>query len=437
MMDINNQKKNTVHKAAYELDLAIIGGGASGLAAAVAAGRELGGKASIAVFDAQPRCGKKLLATGNGRCNLTNRSAKPSCYHTDDAQALHRVFSGVNVSDTLEFFETLGLICREEDEGRMYPSCGQASAVLDLLRLELVRLNIAEVCGCRVDQIRRQDNGFVMTSPLGTIRANCVIVACGGRAAPNLGGVDWGYDLLSSLGHTSTRLNPSLCPIPVESPHLSSLKGIRAHAGATIRDERGVIYSDSGEVQFGDKALSGIVMFQLSSAAANLRSDTLCVELDMLLERSGDEIVSLLTRRRTLLPHLTLENYLTGVFNKRVGMCILKQAGMTPLSRSVSELTDGDIGRIASVIKCWRFPVSGKSQWNSAQVTSGGIRLAEFDGLTMQSRLCKGIFASGEVLNVDGFCGGFNLQWAWSSGILAGRSAAERIRRESSSEKEF
>ena len=110
---------------------------------------------------------------------------------------------------------------------------------------------------------------------------------------------------------------------------------------------------------------------------------------------------------------------------------------MTPLSRSVSELTDDDIGRIASVIKCWRFPVSGKSQWNSAQVTSGGIRLAEFDGLTMQSRLCKGIFASGEVLNVDGFCGGFNLQWAWSSGILAGRSAAERIRRESSSEKEF
>ena len=226
--------------------------------------------------------------------------------------------------------------------------------------------------------------------------------------------------MLSSLGHTSTRLNPSLCPIPVESPHLSSLKGIRAHAGATIRDERGVIYSDSGEVQFGDKALSGIVMFQLSSAAANLRSDTLCVELDMLPERSGDEIVSLLTRRRTLLPHLTLENYLTGVFNKRVGMCILKQAGMTPLSRSVSELTDDDIGRIASVIKCWRFPVSGKSQWNSAQVTSGGIRLAEFDGLTMQSRLCKGIFASGE-----------------SSGILAGRSAAERIRRESSSEKEF
>ena len=135
---------------AYDIDIAVVGGGAAGLAAAVAAGRELGGRGTVALFDAQPRCGKKLLATGNGRCNLTNRSAKPSCYHTDDVQALSRVFSGVNVDDTLSFFETLGLICREEDEGRIYPSCGQASAVLDLLRLDLARLHVPEVCGCRV-----------------------------------------------------------------------------------------------------------------------------------------------------------------------------------------------------------------------------------------------------------------------------------------------
>ena len=420
----------TASNTAYELDLAVIGGGASGLAAAVAAGQELDDSFRTAVFDAQPRCGKKLLATGNGRCNLTNRNAAatPSCYHTDDMQGLKRVFSGVNVNDTIGFFENLGLICREEEEGRIYPSCGQASAVLDLLRLELARLNIPEVCGCRVEKIRRDGNHFVMNCPLGPIKAKSVIIACGGQAAPNLGGVDWGYDLLCSLGHSVTRLNPSLCPIPVESPHLSSLKGIRAHAGAAICDGRGLIYSDIGEVQFGDRALSGIVIFQLSSAAANLRSGELRLELDMLPERSERELIDLLTRRRAILPHLTLENYLTGVFNKRVGMCLLKQAGMTPLSRSVSELSDGDIRRIASVIKCWRFPVSGKAQWNSAQVTGGGVRLSEFDGLTMQSRLCKGLYAAGEVLNVDGFCGGYNLQWAWSSGILAGRSAAARLK---------
>ena len=417
-------------KTAYELDLAIIGGGAAGLAAAVAAGRELGEGFRAAVFDAQPRCGKKLLATGNGRCNLTNRNAaaKPSCYHTDDMQALRRVFSGVNVEDTLDFFDHLGLVCREEEEGRIYPSCGQASAVLDLLRLELARLNISEVCGCRVEKIRREGDSFVMSSPLGAITAKNVIIACGGKAAPNLGGVDWGYDLLCSMGHNATRLYPSLCPIPVESPHLSSLKGIRVHAKASICDGNGVIHSDEGEVQFGDRALSGIVIFQLSSAAANARSSDIQIELDMLPERSEEELLSELKRRRTLLRHLTLENYLTGVFNKRVGMCILKHAGMTPLSRPVSELSDEDIRRISSVIKCWRFPVSGKAQWNSAQVTCGGIRLSEFDGLTMQSRLCKGLFAAGEVLNVDGFCGGFNLQWAWSSGILAGRSAAARMK---------
>ncbi len=414
-------------KRAYDVDIAVVGGGASGLAAAAAAGRELSGKGSIALFDAQPRCGKKLLATGNGRCNLTNRNAIQPRYHTDDRSALSRVFSGVNVDDTLSFFETLGLICREEDEGRIYPSCGQASAVLDLLRLEIARLNVAEVCGCRVEKIRRADSGFIMTSPLGEIMAKSVIVACGGKAAPNLGGVDWGYDLLHSLGHSVTPLNPSLCPIPVESPHLSSLKGIRAHARASICDGRGRIYSDSGEVQFGDKALSGIVIFQLSSASAGIPSAGMWVELDMLPERPRNELIDMLTRRRVLLPHLTLENFLTGVFNKRVGMCVLKEAGMTPLSRSVSELNDGDILKIASVIKGWRFPVTGKAKWISAQVTSGGVSLNQFDGLTMQSRLCRGLYAAGEVLNVDGFCGGYNLQWAWSSGILAGRSAARAL----------
>lgn len=415
---------------AYNVDIAVVGGGAAGLAAAVAAGRELGDRGTVALFDAQPRCGKKLLATGNGRCNLTNRSAKPSCYHTDDRQALSRVFSGVNVDDTLGFFENLGLVCREENEGRIYPSCGQASAVLDLLRLELARLNIPEVCGCRVEKIRRTEDGFLMSSPFGGIKAKIAIITCGGKAAPNLGGVDWGYDLLRSLGHSATGLNPSLCPIPVESPHLSSLKGIRAHASASIGDGHGKIYSDSGEVQFGDKALSGIVIFQLSSAAAAVRNSGLWIELDMLPEKDNDSLIAMLTRRRVLLPHLTLENFLTGVFNKRVGMCILKQAGMTPLSRSVSELRDIDIRKISDVIKGWRFPVNGKSPWNSAQVTSGGIRLSEFDGLTMQSRLCKGLFAAGEVLNVDGFCGGYNLQWAWSSGILAGRSGALALLRQ-------
>ena len=408
-------------KTAFETDIAIIGGGASGLAAAVAAGRE-GGGLKIAVFDAQPRCGKKLLSTGNGRCNLTNREAEPSCYHTDDAQGLRRVFSGVNVGDTLAFFENMGLICREEEEGRIYPSCGQASAVLDLLRLELAKLGISEVCGCRVETIRRENDRFVMRSPLGAITAECVIIACGGKAAPNLGGVDWGYQLLCSVGHSTTRLNPSLCPVPVDSPHLSSLKGIRAHAKASILEGDKVLHSDIGEVQFAEKWLSGIVIFQLSSAAAGVNGD-LAVALDMLPERSRDELISLLKSRRTMLPHLTLENYLTGVFNKRVGMCILKQAGLSPLSRSVSGLTDEDIVRIAGIIKHWRFPVSGKPSWNNAQVTSGGIPLGEFDGMTMQSRKCKGLFAAGEVLNVDGFCGGFNLQWAWSSGILAGRSA--------------
>ncbi|MBQ4395934.1 MAG: aminoacetone oxidase family FAD-binding enzyme [Clostridia bacterium] len=416
----------TTNTYAYDLDIAVIGGGAAGLSAAIAAGRALPDGAKLAVLDAQPRCGRKLLATGNGRCNLTNRTAGPADYHTDDPRAVSRVFSGVNVDDTLAFFESLGLVWREEEEGRIYPACGQASAVLDLLRLELMRLGAAEVCGCRVERISPQEDGFVLRSPLGAIHTKQVIVACGGMAAPQLGGVNWGYDLLRPLGHTATKLCPSLSPLPVDSPHLGSLKGIRAHVKAAVGDSRGEIASDEGEVQFGDKALSGIVIFQLSSEAAGVtHGKDLCVTLDMLPERNQNGIVALLIKRRAILPHLTLENYLTGVFNKRVGMCLLKQAGLTPLSRSVSELSDGDIRRLAGIIKSWRFPVSGTAAWNSAQVTSGGVRLSEFDGMTMQSRLQPGLYAAGELLNADGRCGGFNLQWAWSSGILAGRSAAE------------
>lgn len=422
-----------MNQPTQDWDIAVIGGGAAGLAAAVAAGRELPQGSAIAVFDAQPRCGKKLLATGNGRCNLTNRSASPADYHSDDPHALSRVFSGVNVDDTLAFFESLGLIWREEDEGRIYPACGQASAVLDLLRLELLRLGVSEICGCRVERILPQEDGFLLRAQTGDsrgdIRARRVIVACGGMAAPQLGGMDWGYRLMESLGHTVTNRAPSLCPLPVQSPHLSSLKGIRAHARASLRDARGVIAADEGEVQFGDKALSGIVIFQLSYAGAQIRSGNQWVELDMLPERSEEALTGLLTNRRAMLPHLTLENYLTGVFNKRIGMCLLKEAGLTPLSRPVETLTDPDIRRAAQVMKHWRFPLNGVSPWGNAQVTSGGVRLTELDGMTMESRLCPGLFAAGEMLNADGRCGGFNLQWAWSTGLLAGRSAAESLKR--------
>lgn len=418
-----------INRNHYNTDIAVVGGGASGLAAAVAAARQHDGGGSVMLFDALPRCGKKLLATGNGRCNLTNRYAEPSRYHTDDGKALSRVFSAVSVDDALSFFESMGLVFREEDEGRIYPSCGQASAVLDLLRLELARLHIPEVCGFRVEKIRRTGDGFVLSGPhgeTGEIRAKSVIIACGGKASPSLGGTDSGYELLRSAGHSLTGLTPSLCPIPVQSRYLGSLKGIRAYARASVCGGSAVIYSDEGEVQFGDKALSGIVMFQLSSAvsAHHNKSDGLTVALDMLPETDRKELIGVLARRRELLSHLTLENFLTGMFNKRVGMCILKEAGMTPLSAPVSELSDRDIIRISSVIKEWSFPVNGTAPWNSAQVTAGGIRLSEFDGNTMQSRLCKGLYAAGEVLNVDGFCGGYNLQWAWSSGILAGRSCA-------------
>ncbi len=410
-------------------DLAIVGGGASGLAAAIAAGRAHSG-IRAAVLEAQPRCGRKLLATGNGRCNITNRTADPSSYNSDSAEVVRRVFERVDEKNTEEFFLSLGLPLREESEGRTYPFCGQASAVLDLLRLALANLNIPELCGCRVDKISRDGGSsrYILHTTLGVVRAKCVIIACGGLAAPKLGGCKDGYELMRSLGHSQTKLTPSLAPIPVKSPNLSALKGVRISAEAALCDNSGKIYSDRGEVQFGDKALSGIVVFQLSSAlAAMKRTDGVCVELDLLPDMSASEVELMLVERREIMRGAALENYLVGLFNKRVGICLIKDAVEARFSSDASSLDDEAVKRLAYVIKHWRFPVSGASSWDSAQVTCGGIRLSEINGDDMSSLKHKGLFAAGEMLNADGKCGGFNLQWAWSTGILAGRSAADYL----------
>lgn len=399
--------------------IAIIGAGASGMTAAIFAARELGGE-NVLLCEAQQRFGKKLLATGNGRCNLTNTGASISDYHTDSPKVLESVLQGFDTAKALDFFRSVGIESFEESEGRVYPMSEQAASVLDMLRFEIERLGISCMTDMKIGRIKKASDSFILCGSE-EVRAQKVIIACGGMAAPNLGGSSDGVRLLEALGHKSEKLYPALTQLKTNSPYSGALKGNRVQCVITLLRSGKTVAKERGEVLFADNALSGIAIFNISRFAKS--GDT--VSLRLLPDVSKREIISMLERRRNDLCKLTLENYLNGMLNKRIANCVLKASGLSPLSRSVSSLTDAELKKLCDTVCSFEFTVIGLGDWKNAQVMRGGALLSEF-GTDMQSKKCRGIFACGETLNVDGKCGGYNLQWAWSSGAVAGMNAAKR-----------
>lgn len=399
--------------------IAVVGGGASGMTAAIFAARKIGGS-NVVLCEALPRFGKKLLATGNGRCNITNSGASAADYYSDSPKTLENVLNSFSVSSALDFFRSVGIESYEESEGRIYPLSEQASSVLDMLRFEIEKLGICCITDSRISGIKKLQNGFILSGKE-DITAEKVIIACGGMAAPNLGGCSDGVKLLTSLGHKSEKTRPALTQLKTDSPYSGALKGSRAHCVVSLLRENKTVVNESGEVLFADNALSGIAVFNVSRFAKN--GDI--ISLRLLPDLSKKQIYSMLERRAKNLCNLTLENYLNGMLNKRIANCVLKASDLSPLSRLVSSLNENELKKLCDTICSFRFTVIGLSDWKNAQVTRGGALLSQFDS-DLQSKICKGIFACGETLNVDGKCGGYNLQWAWSSGAAAGLGAAKK-----------
>ena len=405
----------------------VIGGGAAGLAAAITAARE-NSAARITVLERMDRVGKKILATGNGRCNLTNMGASFAHFYSNDKGALKAALEGMTPQNVLDFFDALGLLCQEEDEGRVYPYCKQASMVLDVLLQALERLNIAVQCGCAVTEISRNKSKYTVKTADGqTLTADAVILTCGGKAASKLGSDGSGYALAKALGHSCTALYPALVAFQCDMNGLGGLKGIRAQAGLTLLAGDYVLGKEVGEVQFTEYGLSGIPAMQLSGRLSRLRKGEKCTALVDLFPNLEHEALfrSLKARQKT---QETLENLLLGTVHKRLAYAVLKSAGLQPLSRTSASLTNGELHRLADTLKAWRFPVTGTQGWENAQVTGGGIPLGEVEALTMQSRMQPGLYLAGELLDVAGDCGGFNLHWAWCSGIRAGKAAAKAVK---------
>lgn len=419
-------------------DIAVIGGGAAGLMAALAAAEEAGKqkqRLSVVVLEKNSRVGKKLLLTGNGRCNLTNKKLEMSRYH-GDVPAAEGVIKFRPPQEVLRFFEDKGLLCREEDQGRVYPQSGQASSVLDVLRLHLGRLGVEERCDFSAVSLEKSGQDFIAHAASGeTLKARRVILTCGGKAAPQTGSNGDGYALAKQLGHSVTALYPALVQVKTDPERVRALKGIRCPARVRLLADGKVLQEECGEVQFADGCLSGVCIFQLSRQVSawaqgerrpGKRPPALLeISLDLLEGRKEAEVLQALERRVSLFPSLPPLELLTGFVNKRLGQELVKRQGLQ--TAKPGALRENQLQGLVSLMNDFRFPALGVALWANAQATAGGVPLREIDCATMDSRLCRGLYFAGEVLNVDGDCGGYNLQWAWSSGMLAGSSCARSL----------
>ncbi len=402
------------------MTILVVGGGAAGMAAAIEAAAD--GRHEVVVIERQSRVGRKLLATGNGRCNLSNLHADPARYHGEAPDFCRPALARFGVDETLRFFRSLGLVTAAEPSGRVYPYSDQAGSVVDVLRFALARPNVRLLTGCEVTRVWQRGGGFLLKTTADDLEGDRLIVAAGGAAGEALGGSRRGYALLRSLGHHCTALFPALVQIMTAEPAVRALKGVRAQAALRLLDGDAVIAETAGEVQFTETGVSGPAVFELSRAVSTGRPG-LRLLLDLTPRLAPDELLSLLEARRAALPALTASDLLTGVVHNRLGRVLVKAAGLaaeTPLSR----LDGPALGAVVSQVKSFSLTCTGTRGFDSAQVTAGGVRTSEFDPETMESRLVPGLYACGEVLDIDGDCGGFNLQWAWSSGRLAGQSAA-------------
>ena len=397
----------------------IVGAGASGMFAALTAAENSANR--VILLERQARVGRKLLATGNGRCNLTNTHADLPHYHGEDAGFAAHALHTFSVQDTLEWFRQNGLLTVTEPSGRVYPLSNSANSVLDVLRFAIAeRENIDLRTGVCVTALRRTGSAFSAETDGETVRADKVIVACGGMAGGKLGGVQDGYTLLCSLGHTRTALHPALVQLTTDPTYPRALKGVRADARLTLRTKRAVLAQREGEVQFTEKGVSGPAAFDLARAVST-GGERLTLVLDLLRGYAPQEVLQLLEQRRKAAPHLTAEDLLTGALHNRLGKTIIRYVNLKA-DTPITELSRDDLRQVARACKGFTLPVRGTEGFAGAQVTAGGISCAEFDPATMQSRLVPGLYACGEVLDIDGDCGGFNLQWAWSSARIAGRT---------------
>lgn len=399
-------------------DVIIIGGGASGLMCAITA-KQNNKNISVAIIEKNDRVGKKLLSTGNGRCNLTNKTISTDNYCGSFKKQINYILSKYNTNKLLEKFSDLGLMTFCDNEGRYYPVCKQASAVLDVLRLACDRLGVEIFCKENIKSIKKSNNKFTIKTDNTDFISDKLVIANGSKAAPKLGGNSSSADYIKNFGHSFAPFSPALCPVKVKSDILKSLKGLRATGKASLFDKNNkLIKAEQGEIQFTESALSGICIFNLSLYTK--KDFRICV--DLLPDYSFDGVMDIILKNLELFSNNEIDSLLIGIFQKRITQAILKMSNIKDFSRNCMTLSQNEIKAIAHTIKNMSFTVIENCSFEQAQSTLGGVKGNEIDEKTMQSKICKNLYICGELIDICGDCGGYNLHFAFSSGIIAGEN---------------
>jgi predicted Rossmann fold flavoprotein len=415
--------------------LIIIGGGASGLASAILA-KDRG--VDVAIIEGKERIGKKILTTGNGRCNISNKNVDlmeqldRNFYHSrscDDNSYLS-ILKKFSVNDTIDFFNSMGLPLTTLDNGKMYPLSLQASSVVDILRLAIEDRNIPVYTNNKASDIKIAKNTkfkiYTKCDAENNIFESDKIILCaGGKSAQNTGSDGSGYTLSKNLGHTIIPPLPGIVQLKLFYKNLKALSGIKFEGEAHLICENKIIRSELGEVLYTDYGISGPPILQLSSTVANkLYNKKDCfIRVDMFPEKTFDELKDMLENHFALFSYRSVSDCLIGIINKKLIPTLLKEADLDSIHKPVWELTWNEKKSIIDLMKNWEFKVIDMNSFNNAQVTSGGVSLKDVNLNTLESKIVPNLYFAGELLDVDGDCGGFNLQWAWSSAYVAATNA--------------
>lgn len=399
----------------------VIGGGASGMMAAITAAEK---KCDVTIYEKSDRIGKKILVTGNGKCNLANRNLALDCYFTSQPNQLKTYFDEFDFEDTILFFKECGLLLKDKN-GYIYPACEQASMVLDVLRNRLRQLHVVIKTQVNVEQIvERENKGISVLTNLGNEFFDSVIIACGSYAGVKDIKSVTGYELARKLGHHIMPLYPALVQIVCEETYFKALSGVRVDANLTLQENDTILAIERGELQLTDYGISGIPVFQFSRMIAqNLdKKKTLKVAIDFLPEYEKEEWMIFVSNRLLSYQGEEVETFFTGLLHKKINALLMKLFSLKPQDK-IGTQNDEKLKKACEYIKEFIVtPVATKS-FESAQTCAGGIDLLELDE-TLQSKIHPDIYFCGEMVDVDGKCGGYNLQWAWTSGYIAGKNAS-------------
>ncbi len=400
----------------------VIGGGASGLTAAISAARC---GANVTILEQKDRLGKKILSTGNGRCNLTNEYMDINCFHSDDLSIVSSVLSQFSNRDTIRFFEEIGVLLKNRN-GYFYPITDQASTILDVLCMELHHLNVQILLNHRVTEVENTAKGFTVKTTQKTLCGDAVILATGSKAAPVLGSDGSGYQIAKHFGHRLSPVVPALVQLKCKGTLFKMVAGVRTNAKVTLFVENIPLASDTGELQLTSYGISGIPVFQISRFAAKglYEKKEVTAELDLVSHMTDAEWNTFMLKRMEEHGYKNASEFLIGIFHAKLIDMLLYSSHISKTT-IMNTITKTQWQTLLYLCKHFKVEVVETNGFEQAQVCAGGIHTDEVHAQTLESCYAKDLYITGEILDVDGICGGYNLQWAWSTGFVAGKNAAK------------